>query len=87
MTTQSTAPSLFDPDDPRWTAYVLGELDDAECAALERILADDLRARAHVDAIRATTDMLFRELESVPMPELGDIERTSIERAAERASA
>ena len=24
------------PDDPKWTAYVLGELSDAECARLVR---------------------------------------------------
>ena len=26
----------INPDDPKWTAYVLGELDDAERAAIDR---------------------------------------------------
>ena len=28
--------SFIDPEDPKWTAYVLGELDEAERAEIER---------------------------------------------------
>ena len=34
----------FNPDDPKWTAYVLGELNDAERAQVEK--EGDLRSHA-----------------------------------------
>jgi len=40
------------PNGPRLTAYTLGELPPDEAAAVERTLADDPAARAHVDAVR-----------------------------------
>jgi len=45
-------------DDPRLTAYALGELPPDEAAAVERVLATDPAARAHVDAVRGlATDL------------------------------
>src|SRR3954471_24450408 len=42
------------PDDPRLTAYALGELDGDERAAVEAALRHDPSARAAVEGIRAT---------------------------------
>lgn len=51
-------------DDPRLTAYALGELERGELAAFERLLDGDARARAKVDEIRATAALLEGALES-----------------------
>ena len=45
--------SKFLPDDPKLTAYALGELEGAERAAVEAALRDDPAARAAVEEIRA----------------------------------
>ena len=59
-------------DDPKLTAYALGELDAAECAAMEAALRDDPQARAHVAELRAFTGLLGRELkEEAPETMLG----------------
>ncbi len=50
------------PDDPKWTAYVLGELSDGECAEVERELESSAEAREIVDEIRMTTTLLKDEL-------------------------
>jgi anti-sigma factor RsiW len=50
------------PDDPKWTAYVLGELDDAERAEVERELESSVEAREIVDEIRMMTSLLQDEL-------------------------
>ena len=49
-------------DDPKWTAYVLGELSDAERAEVERELESSAEAREIVDEIRMTTMLLKDEL-------------------------
>jgi Ca-activated chloride channel family protein len=51
----------INPDDPKWTAYVLGELSDAERAELERELESSTAAREAVDEIRLTTALLKDE--------------------------
>ena len=43
------------PDDPKLTAYALGELEGADRAAVEAALRDDLAAHAAVEEIRAMT--------------------------------
>ena len=42
----------FDPDDARLTAYVLGELEGQERAAIEALLAESAEARAFVEGLR-----------------------------------
>jgi anti-sigma factor RsiW len=42
----------FDADDVRLTAYALGELDPAGCAAVEAMLRDDPEAESFVAGIR-----------------------------------
>jgi Ca-activated chloride channel family protein len=57
------------PDDPRLTAYALGELDPAEHAAVEAALRDDPAARAAVEQIRGLAAQLTDALAHEPMPE------------------
>ncbi len=54
--------SKFPPDDPRLTAYALGELEGAERAAVEAALRDDPAVRAVVEEIRATAALLSSAL-------------------------
>jgi Ca-activated chloride channel family protein len=49
------------PEDPRLTAHALGELEGAECAEVERLLASDAGARELVEGLRATAKGLERE--------------------------
>ena len=49
-------------DDPRWTAYVLGELNDADRAEIERELESSAEAREIVDEIKMMTMLLADEL-------------------------
>lgn len=49
-------------DDPRLTAYALGELDAAETTEFEALLANDPAAQAEVDAIRSMAALLEGEL-------------------------
>jgi anti-sigma factor RsiW len=58
----------FNPDDPKWTAYILGELDAseraAEKAAIEEMLASSEEARAYLDELRMAADALEFELKA-----------------------
>ena len=47
----------FDPNDPRLTAFVLGELDPDECAAVETMLGDSAECRQAVEEIRSDRRM------------------------------
>lgn len=56
--------SPLTPDDPRLTAYALGEMEPSERAAFEPLLAADPVARQAVDDIRATAALLGDALAS-----------------------
>ena len=59
---------LINPDDPKWTAYVLGELDEAERAEIERLLETSDEARALVEELTLATTSMKEELSSfVPL--------------------
>ena len=47
--------TTFDPNDPRLTAYALGELHGDELAEFERVLAESSVARDALAEIRETT--------------------------------
>lgn len=51
----------INPDDPKWTAYVLGELSDSERTAVEKELESSSAAREVVEEIRLTTSLLKEE--------------------------
>ena len=56
----------INPNDPKWTAYVLGELDKAESEAVERLLASSEEARALVDDLKAASLALTEAFEEAP---------------------
>jgi len=68
----------LDPNDPKLTAYVLGELDDADRAAVDEALADSPELREAVEAIRHTTDLLAEHLQAEPTPALTPEQREAI---------
>ncbi len=58
----------FLPDDPRLTAYALGELGGAELAAVEAALREDAALRAAVEEIRVTVAQLEGALATEALP-------------------
>jgi|GEM_PF-5477755 len=66
------------PDDPKLTAYALGELDAAERAAVEAVLAGSPEARAAVEEIRAAAGRLTSELAAEACPELTPAQRAAL---------
>ena len=54
------------PDDPRLTAYALGELSGAERAAVEAALHENPALRLVVDEIRATAEQIESALAGEP---------------------
>jgi len=70
----------IDPNDPRLTAYALGELDETEQQAIEHELLHSEAARQAVEEIRATAEVLKTELGTEPRLQLSEAQRFSIER-------
>lgn len=66
------------PDDPRLTAYALGELDPTEQAAFEQLLAESPDAQSALREIRELAGLLTSELRQEPVPELTIAQRTTI---------
>lgn len=66
------------PDDPRLTAYAIGELDDEDRAEIESFLADSEPARRFVADIRATSAMLRDQLAFEQSPGLDEARRAAI---------
>ena len=66
-------------DDPKLTAYALGELDEKERAEIEAALNE--QSRREVEEIRATAALLSKELANEPCPALADTQREKIESA------
>jgi hypothetical protein len=65
-------------NDPRLTAYALGELDEAERREVEALLADDEQARQAVEEIRHLAGMLTDELAAEPAPKLTGKQRQGV---------
>jgi Ca-activated chloride channel homolog len=72
----------INPDDPKWTAYVLGELNDAERAQVEKELESSAVAREVVEEIRLATDLLRQELTHERAVGLAPEQRRAITSAA-----
>jgi Ca-activated chloride channel family protein len=72
----------INPNDPKWTAYVLGELDEADRASVERLLETSAEARALVNELSAGASALRQALTS----ELAEL-LTAAQRAALRNAA
>ena len=75
----------FDPEDPKWSAYVLGELDDDARAAIDSELAQSLDAQRFVDELRRTIDLLSSELQAEPCPTMSNEELAPVGPADEEA--
>lgn len=66
------------PEDPRLTAYALGELDPTEQETFERLLADSPAAQAALREIRELAGLLTTELRQEPALTLTSDQRTAI---------
>jgi len=77
----------FDANDPRLTAYALDELDDAERAEVEKLLEQSPEARAAVEEIRQTAELLTGEFANEPVAALSAEQRRAIEAATEEVAA
>ena len=69
----------FNPDDPRWTAYALGELDPAERARLDQVCETNPAARKHVEEIRALAGGLKKALATEPALELRPNQKAALQ--------
>lgn len=74
------------PDDPRLSAFLLGELPSAESAAVERAVAADPALRLALDELKGTVGFLERTLSSAPVGLRAD-QREAIRRAGREADA
>src|SRR5918994_6770016 len=66
-------------DDPRLTAYALGELDASERSAIEVLLAESRESRQFVEDVRASAELLTAQLHREPSPGLASEHRRAIE--------
>jgi Ca-activated chloride channel family protein len=57
-------------DDPRLTAYVVGELEGEELAEVEAMLATSPEARTWVEQLRQTAQRMTKDLQNEPCPVL-----------------
>ncbi len=74
----------IDANDPKWTAYVLGELEDGpDKTAIEETLSRSSEARLLVEEIRNAGRMLAESLEAEPVALLSAEERNQIVESAE----
>jgi len=70
-------------NDPRWTAYALGEIaDEKERAEIESILAESEEMRRLVEEIRQTAGLLKEELSAEPSVGLTPAQRDRIQTKA-----
>lgn len=77
----------IDKNDPRLTAYALGELDAAESAAFAAALANEPAAQAEVNDIRRAADDLRLALADEGTPALTEQQREAIRGSAARGLA
>ena len=69
----------IDPNDPRLTAYALGELADSDRIAFEAELTGDPETRQEIDRIRGAAVILKAKLEVEPCPRLEPAQRLVIQ--------
>ena len=69
----------FNPDDPRLTAFVLGEIGDSDRAEIEQLLETSPAAQAAVKEIEETIGVLKEGLSSEPVPALTAEQRAAVE--------
>ena len=72
----------IDPNDPRITAYALGELEEKERADIEAQLAQSLELRRAVNEISETAKLLKKGFQSEPVLSLSNEQRAAVETQA-----
>jgi len=70
--------NAIEPDDPRLTAYTLGEMSDDESTEFEALIADDPDAQAEIHEIRNAAQQLTREFAGENVPQLTAEQRMAI---------
>jgi len=75
----------INPDDPKWTAYVLGELDETERIEIERLLEASGEARALVEELSVAAMTLKDELAPMTSLMMSPEQRAVIESAMQPA--
>jgi Ca-activated chloride channel family protein len=73
---------VINPDDPKWTAYILGELDEEESAQIEHLLETSEEARALVEELTMATESMKEELTSLLPLIMTPEQRAAIRKAA-----
>ena len=76
----------YDTDNEKLTAYVLGELDEAERKAVEKALEQDETLRQTVAELRATAKLAAEALRTEPAHALTDSQWERIVGRAEETS-
>ncbi|RUL84626.1 YfbK domain-containing protein [Tautonia sociabilis] len=69
----------FDPDDPRLTAFALGELDEDDRPAVEALVSRSPEAARFVAEVRETAAWLSQTLRSEPAPGLSIVQRIDLD--------
>ena len=72
----------LEKDDPKLTAFALGELPPAERAEVEKALAEDPALQAELEAIQSLSSALGEALAAEPLPKLAETQRAAIEAQA-----
>jgi len=65
-------------EDPRLTAYALGELDQNEVEEFEQLLANNSEIKSEIDSIKSAIDSLKQEFDNLPKEELSDEQKQSL---------
>lgn len=65
-------------EDPRLTAYALGELEQKEVEELEKILVENPGLKLEIERINDTIDSIKKEFDNLPKEELSDEQKESL---------
>ena len=65
-------------EDPRLTAYALGELDQKEVEEFEKILVENPELKLEIECINDTIDSIKKEFDNLPKEELSDEQKESL---------
>ena len=70
----------MNPDDPKFTAYALGELhNEVDCAEVEKALNDNPELQKSLEEIRSVSGLLEEALKSEPATDLTDEQKQTID--------
>ena len=65
-------------EDPRLTAYALGELDQNEVEEFEQLLSKNSELKSEIDSIKGAIDSLKQEFDNLPKEELSNEQKQSL---------